>query len=114
MTNEKPISKEHAEQIWEAVLQMASHQNDIPYVMAENLVKTRQMLDKADKPSEMQILKDKLYDAAFEAKIDLSYASSAITAIDAARVGGIDFEKLYGHLYPRKLSPSFLDTKKKD
>lgn len=47
MKNEKLISKEHAEQIWQAVLKMTESQKGDAVNAAKDLVETRQMLDKA-------------------------------------------------------------------
>ena len=44
---EKTISKEHAEQIWQAVLKMTESQKGDSLNAAKDLVETRQMLDKA-------------------------------------------------------------------
>ena len=45
MTNERPISKEHAEQIWEAVLAAVAHGNIDATLATNALINARRFLD---------------------------------------------------------------------
>lgn len=45
MTNERPISKEHAEQIWEAILTAAARGSLDAAIAASELINARRQLD---------------------------------------------------------------------
>ena len=47
MTNERPISKEHAEEIWIAVLAMTEQSQQNIFQAAEDLIATRHLLDQS-------------------------------------------------------------------
>lgn len=51
MTNERPISKEHAEQIWEAILTATAKGSLDAAIAASELINTRRYLDEQITPS---------------------------------------------------------------
>ena len=82
---EKGISKEHAEQIWEAVLESAKKPSVYsPSCVVAELIDVRLQLDKAIKLPEKEALRRTIFDGAWAGKYDHSTAVNAVSKIDAA------------------------------
>lgn len=87
---EKSISKEHAEQIWEAVLESAKKPSVYsPSCVVAELIDVRLQLDKAIKIPAKEALRRAIFDGAWDGKYDYSLASRAASKIDAAEKDSI-------------------------
>ena len=97
---EKTISKEHAEQIWEAVLELATKQSLCsPSVVVAELVDVRHTLDKSIKPSEKEALRRAIFDGAWDGKYDHALAAKVASKIDAAEKDSILYKSLQERSY---------------